>query len=206
MPETRECQFFRCPFQGTYKGHTSPWVETVKTELVPSHTGLQFRPNSASSVEIVSQAGTPGAKESHSLIRCGRWVVSYRDAIMRYNCRVHWRAKSFALGRTGNMLVVIISFIVVIIQVPMDIWTVRAFLGTNILRPWKWEPRKSRTLYFQHLNSRRYWQKVSYSVLPGGSQSSVQRVTRRARLLHSGKFPLMSGTQTFLQYIWEAMS
>lgn len=33
------------------------------------------------------------------------------------------------------MLVVIVSFIVVIIQVPMDIWTVRAFLGTNILRP-----------------------------------------------------------------------
>lgn len=43
-------------------------------------------------------------------------------------------------------------------------------------------------------------------VLPGGSQSTVKRVTRQASLLHSGKFPLMSGTQTFLQYIWEARS
>lgn len=35
------------------------------------------------------------------------------------------------------MLVVIISFIVVIIQVSMDNWTVRAFLGTNIFETLK---------------------------------------------------------------------
>lgn len=37
---------------------------------------------------------------------------------------------------TDNM-VVIISFIAFIIQVPMDIWTLRAFLGTNIVETLK---------------------------------------------------------------------